>query len=96
MAASHTQNTFAVVPELDLNLGFQFTNHTRLVVGYTGMYWSSVARAGEQIDTKRKFGLCCPASGAHHRRQTPDTAPVYLPETGFWAQGVNVGVDCRW
>ena len=28
-----TQDNFAVVPELDLNLGFQFTPHTRVVVG---------------------------------------------------------------
>jgi hypothetical protein len=91
---SHTQNNFAVVPELDLNLGFQFTNHTRLVVGYTGMYWSSVARAGEQIDTSvNSAGV--PAYGGTSAA-TPARPSFAFQNTGFWAQGVNVGVDCRW
>ena len=91
----YEQDNFAVVPELDLKLGFQFTRHTRVVVGYDCLYWSSVARAGEQIDrTSTRAYL------AERRRRHPDgdlTRPQFtFQETGFWAQGINVGVDCRW
>ncbi len=84
------------MPELDLNLGFQFTRHTRVVVGYDFLYWSKVARAGEQIDTTvNSSRLPSPPHGV-----TPAgdlTRPQFtFQETGFWAQGINVGLDCRW
>ncbi len=47
----YDRNTFGVVPELDANIGFAITPRLRLIVGYTFIYWSSVARAGSQIDT---------------------------------------------
>ena len=89
---SHEQDNFTVVPQLDLNLGFQVTNHTKVVVGYTGLYWNNVARAGEQIDRSVNPNNL-PGSGT-----TGGTAnPAFtFHDTGFWAQGVNVGLDCRW
>jgi hypothetical protein len=89
----YTQDDFAVVPELDLKLGFQFTRHTRLVLGYDCLYWSKLARAGEQID-RSVNGTLVPNSGVP---QVGATAPLFsFQESGFWAQGVNIGVDCRW
>ena len=91
----YTQDNFAVVPELDLKLGFQFTRHTRLVVGYDVLYWSNVARAGEQIDRTVNSTLL-PNSGVLPRRAIWPGPQFTFQETGFWAQGINVGVDCRW
>ncbi len=93
----YTQNTFAVVPELDVNVGFQFTKHTRVVVGYSGLYWSSVARAGEQID-RSVNSANLPGAAANGVTATGDvTHPQFsFQNTNFWAQGLNVGVDCRW
>jgi len=89
----YEQDSFAVVPELDLKLGFQFTTHTRLVVGYDALYWNRVARAGEQIDTSVN-STYLPNSGV---AQSGPARPAFsFQETGFWAQGINVGVDCRW
>jgi hypothetical protein len=89
----YTQDNFSVVPELGVNLGYQVTPHTRVIVGYDCLYWNKVARAGEQIDPNVNSTLL-PNSGA-----TPagTTHPVFaFQETGFWTQGINVGVDCRW
>jgi hypothetical protein len=86
-------NNFAVVPDLDLKVGFQFTSHTRLVVGYDVLYWSSVARAGEQIDRTVNSSYLPNAPGTPSGEARPLFA---LQQTGFWAQGINVGVDCRW
>jgi len=95
-----TENSFAVVPELDVNLGFQFTQHTRVVVGYSGMYWSSVARAGEQIDTSVNSAIIPSSPGNVATGNVAATGPTHpqfsFQNTGFWAQGVNVGIDCRW
>jgi hypothetical protein len=89
----YEQDTFAVVPELDLKLGYQVTPHTRVVVGYDCIYWSSVARAGEQIDRNVNSTLL-PNSGV---AQTGATAPLFsFQQTGYWVQGINVGLDCRW
>ena len=90
----YTQDNFSVVPELDMNLGFQFTRHTRVVIGYNVLYWNKVARAGEQIDRSVNSTLL-PNSGA---TPTGDlTHPQFsFQEGGFWAQGINVGLDCRW
>ena len=90
---TYSQNNFAVVPELDLKVGYQFTTHTRILLGYDCIYWSSVARAGEQID-RSVNGSTLPGSPGP---QTGATAPLFsFQQTGFWAQGINVGVDCRW
>ncbi|MGO9113570.1 MAG: BBP7 family outer membrane beta-barrel protein [Thermoguttaceae bacterium] len=92
----YTQDNFAVVPELDVKIGFQFTTHTRLVVGYDGLYWSKVARAGDQIDTSVNSTLLPQAVANGITQQGPSRPQFTFQETGFWAQGVTLGIDCRW
>ncbi len=97
MAGSpYAKNMFSVVPELDLNLSYQLTPHAKFVVGYSFLYWTNVARAGEQINTTvNKSTLPNAPAGT---MPTGDlTQPTFtFNETGFWAQGLNVGIDCRW
>jgi hypothetical protein len=45
---SHSQ--FAVVPEVNLNFGVRLTPWASIVVGYSFLYVSAVARPGDQID----------------------------------------------
>ena len=92
----YSQDTFAVVPELDANLGFQVTRHARLVIGYSGLYWSSVVRAGEQIDTRVNSSYLPAAAAAGVTPTGPARPQFAFQNTGFWAQGVNLGLDCRW
>jgi hypothetical protein len=89
-----TTDSFSVVPEINLNVGYQFTKHTRVVVGYDFLYWSNVARAGEQID-RSVNSTSIPNSGVTPTGDT--THPAFgFQQTGFWTQGINVGIDCRW
>lgn len=90
---SYTQDRFGMIPQLGATLGFQLTPRMRTTFGYTLLYWSNVARAGEQIDTDI------------NPDQLPDPlSPIVGPlrpefvfrETSFWAQGMNFGVDYRW
>ena len=50
----HERTWFAVLPEVSLRTGVQFSQSTRFYVGYNWLYLSSVARAGDQIDTARE------------------------------------------
>lgn len=90
---THEHNTFSAVPELGVTLGYQLTRHTRLSVGYSLIYWSGVARAGDQIDLDVNPNLIPP-------EVTPFTGPqrprYQLVESDFWAHGLTAGVDIRW
>ncbi len=90
---THKQNQFTAVPELGVTLGYQLTRHTRLSVGYSMIYWSRVARAGDQIDLDVNPNLLPP-------EVTPFAGPerprFNLVESDFWAHGLTAGVDVRW
>ncbi len=47
---TYHRNVFSVVPEFGINLGLNVTDHLRVFVGYDVMYWTNVARPGQQID----------------------------------------------
>jgi hypothetical protein len=91
---NYHRNEFSVVPEFRINLGYQFTEHMRAFIGYTFLYWTQVARPGEQINlnvnstqipTSLEFGpLAGPAQPSFSFRQSD-----------FWAQGLNLGVEFR-
>ena len=97
----YSQDNFAVVPELDLNLGFQFTRHTRVVVGYDCLYWSKVARAGEQIDRHGEREPLLPNSGFTPVGASgpPSVYPSKRPDSGprvlmwAWIAGGNEFAD---
>jgi hypothetical protein len=89
----YSRNRFSVVPELGLNLGYQFTQHLRGFVGYNFLYWNEVARPGEQIDlnVNRTYqpGSPFPRMGA--------AVPAFaFHSTDFWAQGVTFGLELRY
>ena len=89
----YVRNEFAVVPEVDLTVGFQWTPRLRSTLGYTFIYWSRVARAGDQIDLKVNPTLL-PNGGPP---EGDLTHPMFaFHEAGYWAQGLNFGLDYRW
>ncbi len=51
---------FAVVPELSLRAALDITCCLRASVGYSFMYWSRVARPGDQIDTDLNLSQLAP------------------------------------
>jgi hypothetical protein len=91
---SYSRNLFSVIPELEVKLGYNFTERLRGFVGYDLLYWTNVARAGEQID--RTVDL----------RQVP-TIPAYDPtlrntlpapqirSSNFTAQGITFGFEFK-
>jgi hypothetical protein len=90
-----SKDEFAVVPEIGLNVGYHVTPLLRAYIGYNFLYWSDVARPGDQIvrtvnpalvPTSRTFGI---GGGP------AQPAPLFQ-RTDFWAQGINFGLELRY
>jgi hypothetical protein len=79
---------FSVVPELGVTLGYQLTCHLRATLGYTFLYWSNVARPGDQIDLN-----VSPSQFPGPEQQTADRPAFVQHNSDFWAQGITVGFD---
>ncbi|HBE71899.1 MAG TPA: hypothetical protein DDW52_27470 [Planctomycetaceae bacterium] len=77
--ANTTRNTFAFIPEMGLKLGYSCRENVQLTVGYTFMFWSSVAMAGDQIDSTVDL------TGVGGR-----PAAMFNDST-FWTQGIDFG-----
>ncbi|HEX5270540.1 MAG TPA: BBP7 family outer membrane beta-barrel protein, partial [Gemmataceae bacterium] len=90
-----TRDRFAVVPEVGVTLGWQATDWCRLLVGYNFLYWSSVARPGDQID--RVIDVTqIPNFGANATPTGMARPAAIVRGTDFWAQGATFGVEFRY
>jgi hypothetical protein len=47
--AAYRRDRFTVIPEVGINIGYQFNNFIRASLGYNFLYWSSVVRPGDQV-----------------------------------------------
>lgn len=87
---TYEQDKFSALTELGLKLSCDIDCHWRASVGYSFLYWRYAARAGDQIDTTLSAGEFPPGQGSAGRHpQFP------FNTSGFWAQGLNFGVECR-
>jgi hypothetical protein len=87
-----SKNVFAVVPEFTVAGGYAITDHFRILLGYTFLYVSNVARPGSQID----LGLNptqIPLSLTAGTLAGPARPAGGVKETQFWAQGLNFGFE---
>jgi hypothetical protein len=90
-----SRDVFAVMPEANVNVGYQITKHIRAYAGYSFLWISDVMRPGDQLNrlvnptmipTSLAFG---PQVGATH--------PVLdAKHTDYWAQGLNFGLVVRY
>jgi hypothetical protein len=83
-----TRNDFGVVPEGEFRLGYQLTPRLSAFAAYDFLYWSSVARPGQQIN--RVLNQSPDAS------TTPAQPAPLFRTTDFWVQGVNFGLELRY
>jgi hypothetical protein len=82
----YSDDQFALLPELGVDLGYQVTPALSLHVGYTLLYLTQVLRTGDQLD------LAVGSSGAPGDVARPIAA---LDDTSLWVQGLNLGVEWR-
>lgn len=91
---TYNRTKFAVVPELQLKLGYQVTDRMRLFLGYNVLAWTNVARPGQHVD--RIINPIQTPSVAGPGLLTGPARPtfIYNPTT-FWAQGLTAGLEYR-
>ena len=92
-----TQDRFAVVPEVGLNVGYQLTSHMKVFVGYNFLYLSSAVRPGDvidpNIDAARVPNLLPGGAGSP---VVPVRPIAHLNTSGYFIQGINFGLIYRW
>jgi hypothetical protein len=93
----HTRDTFSVLPDVSVNIGYVLTPRLRLSLGYNFLALSSVARPGDEIDrviNSTRTGLA--AVSQRTAGGPPPSGPVAptfaFHDSSFWAQGLTFGM----
>jgi hypothetical protein len=87
------RSDFAVVPELNLLLGYQINPCWRATIGTSFIYWPKVYRAGDLINTDVNTDFLDNTANTINGLRRPDFRWVC---DDFWAYGVSVGLEARW
>jgi hypothetical protein len=83
-------NSITAIPELGIKLGLNLSRRIKLSAGYNFIYWSKVARPGDQIDSTLNSSAFAPNT------PTGSAFPKYPGKTtDFWMQGVTAGLEYR-
>jgi hypothetical protein len=87
---------FTVLPSLEVKLGYEINEQTRVFVGYDVMYWDQVVRPGNQInhDVNLTQNAVLDPSGVGKLVGSAQPAPLFK-RSDFWAQGISVGLEFR-
>ncbi|MGL6075693.1 MAG: BBP7 family outer membrane beta-barrel protein [Fimbriiglobus sp.] len=88
----YSSSSFSVVPEIGVRLGVQVTDHIRAYASYNFIYWSNVARAGDQIDLRVNTTQIAPPQPF----SGPAVPAFNLQRSDFWIQGIGLGLELRY
>ncbi len=86
---TESRDRFALIPELNLNCRYKYSEALSFDVGYSLLWITEVARSGDQIDTNVN-PTYLPGSGATPTGPAVPANP--MNSTSMWAQGLNFGV----
>lgn len=91
---THKNNSFAVMPELRIKLGYNINQYIRPFIAYDCLYINNVIRPGQQID--RNINLSQNSLiGGTGVLSGPAYPAVRFNSTGMWMQGVSLGLEIR-
>ena len=82
------QSLFAAAGEFGVTADYAIWSQFRLSVGYSLIYWTTVGRVTDQIDPS----VNPTQFGGQRLAGTPEPS-FNLSTTGFWAQGINAGLE---
>ncbi len=89
-----TANRVAVLPSLEVRLGYNLTPWARVFTGYDAMYWSQVVRPGDQVShavNLTQNAVLSPTGGGTLVGPA-EPAPLFN-RSSFWAQGLTFGLE---
>ncbi len=97
---NYSRTGFSVVPQIDFKTGVALGDNLRIFAGYTFLYWTSIARPGDQIDRAVNLalvpGIQFPPGPVTLPPAVGPVRPVAVfNDKNFWAQGINLGVELR-
>lgn len=90
----HQRDELAFIPEVGLNAGLLLTPRCTVYAGYSFLWVSTVARAGEQIDPIINVSQF-PIREANKPLVGPARPAIPFDGADFWAQGLNFGLELR-
>ncbi|WP_197452132.1 BBP7 family outer membrane beta-barrel protein [Rosistilla carotiformis] len=88
----YERNRFAIVPEIGITGGYNWTPNLRFTLGYTFIYWNNVVRPGDQVDLDLNPSQFPPAIVGANASQRPG---FQFNETDYWVQGWSIGAEYR-
>ena len=96
-----TDDRFSVVPEVSFNLGYWITPSVKAYVGYNALYWSNVARPGDQVDRTIDVTFIPnppvnPATGQEPAFSGLNRPTVPFRQDHLWVNGIQFGAELRW
>jgi Putative beta barrel porin-7 (BBP7) len=93
---SHSRTVFAVLPELQLNVGYRVAPTASIFLGDSFLYTNSVARPGNQMSRNIN-----PTQSVSYVGEPPvslqgPAQPTFgFNSSSFWAQGITAGLSLR-
>ncbi len=90
LRGNYRSNEFTVLPEIGVRLGYELNEHWRAYLGYHFLYLNNVARPGEVIQATLNPAVI--ADSLDPGFSVPD---AFGPSTGFWIQGITLGLEWR-
>jgi hypothetical protein len=86
-----TRQQATAIPEMALDLGYQFGCHVRVHGGYSLLYWTGVFRPGDQINLNVNPVLIPPAGSGGANQPQPR-----MKQSDLFVHGFNLGVEVRY
>jgi hypothetical protein len=93
----HTQTVFSIVPEGGISIGLKLTKNIEIMAGYSFLFWTQVARPGNQIDPGVN-GTQVPSSQFFGSTSLPGPIrPIFtFRDETLWVQSLTFGMQFQY
>ena len=93
---TYSRDDFAIIPEAELKVICRITERLEASLGYSFLYWTDVALAGQQIDTS----MGQPTVNGNQLLGGPLLGPPNpafggIRDTDFWLQALSIGLTFK-
>jgi hypothetical protein len=94
---NHCRDEFTLMPEIGVKLAFPINEHLTLAAGFSTLYWSRIARPGQQVDRSVDVTQIPSFPGAAAAMPTGLARPsVPFNQTDLWLMGISVSAEFKW